>query len=725
MKSFPVFVFVLMAVAVASAGLHPCGYVEEDLSAVAPGHEVFSIAPAGGAPVFRDVEYVDLTDELPPVGNQGNIGSCVSWGVAYYHRTQLEYRERHWDLTDPNHQFSASFCYNQVNGGVDGGSGFGNNMPLIVESGCATMADCPYGNSYITWPSESAYSRALPYRVQDWHHFETIDTVGVNMARQLLVNGITVPIGINVWGNFDNIGQHNYMYCASERSGSNRGGHVVTLVGYDDTLTTADGHGAFRVVNSWGRSWGQAGFFWMTYEAVMDSFLSHRNCAYMVDTVGYEPTLLARVKIEHPTRERVSIDFMVGSRINPLWYKSFRTWRRPRADHPFPDNKLVFDLTEAADYIENQTTDSVYFVTIDGLRDGRTGSVTNMSAQYLPWGNIFESGDTPVAIPDNGNTVFAGTRLEQYDTDAAAARIYLPTGIVTPDSQYVPEAKVWNFGTSPASFPVVVRIGGYADTVWVSGLPPSDSAHLSFRPWTAPHRGGFGVKCSTALPGDEYSGNDFVTDSVHSRLNDIEIMEIVCPADTVDSGVVVRPQVRVRNNGTQAETFDAFFRIPDEGYLRRASRALAPDTEVVMAFASWVPELRGWHGLSCSLSLAGDMEPGNDVMSGAVYVGPGIGVAEGQEKPVAFGFDRASPSHFSDHAMLSYSLPVAAKVRLDIVDVAGAKVRTLVRTRAMAGRHDVLWDGKNESGRSVPAGLYFCRLVAGSNIATMPLLKIR
>ena len=85
------------AFSVAAAELHPCGYVEEDLHKTAAEHQVFSIPVVPGVPVCSDVSYVDLSDELPPVGNQGGIGSCTSWSVAYYHRTQLEYRERQCD----------------------------------------------------------------------------------------------------------------------------------------------------------------------------------------------------------------------------------------------------------------------------------------------------------------------------------------------------------------------------------------------------------------------------------------------------------------------------------------------------------------------------------------------------------------------------------------------------------------------------------------------------
>ncbi len=51
-------------------------------------------------------------------------------------------------------------------------------------------------------------------------------------------------------------------------------------------------------------------------------------------------------------------------------------------------------------------------------------------------------------------------------------------------------------------------------------------------------------------------------------------------------------------------------------------------------------------------------------------------------------------------------------VRIEILDVAGRRVRTLVDAPFDAGRHDVVWDGTSDSGRSVAAGLYFYRMTA-------------
>jgi hypothetical protein len=699
--------------------------VPEDLDKTAPEHQAKSVPVALGSKSFRDLPTVDLTNEMPPVGDQGGQGSCATWSIVYYHRTQLEYHERHWDLSDPHHQFSPAFVYNQVNGGGDNGSGFNNNMRLICESGVASLADCPYhDNDPLSWPSESAYSKAIPYRTKDWAWFRTEDTTGVNMIKQLLANGSTSSLSIGVWGNFDNIAAHNYMYCSADREGSNRGGHLITFVGYNDTLTTVDGTGAFRMVNSWGPGWGQAGYFWMSYEAVMDSFLCPgREAAYLTDTVGYVPKMVARVRIDHPTRDRVGLQFTVGKRWSALWLKDFRSWRDAKQDQPFPANNMVFDLTDGASYIENHQTDSVYFIATDARRDNKTGTLLSSSVQYLDWGTLFYAESCPRAIPD-GDVAPVGHRLYQLDHNVAATLIIGPRGIVEPDSSYVPTAEVRNFGTSAASFPVLMTIGaGYADTLQVNGLPPASAETLEFSPWVVPARCTAVIRCSTALSDDEYRGDDVATSLVWARYHDAGLVEILVPADTVDSGRIIYPSVKIRNNGTQAEYVTATFRIPDEGYLRQSRVTVPSNGEMSVTFATWVPKQLGSHVVRCSLTLAGDADPVNDTMGGTTFVVP-VGIAEGKQTPSAFRLDVPRPSVFARSVAIAYALPKATNISLCVYDAAGKLVKQLRNGTAAAGDHRLTWDARDNQGQSVPSGAYFCRLEAGDHLATAVLLKL-
>lgn len=75
--------------------------------------------------------------------------------------------------------------------------------------------------------------------------------------------------------------------------------------------------------------------------------------------------------------------------------------------------------------------------------------------------------------------------------------------------------------------------------------------------------------------------------------------------------------------------------------------------------------------------------------------------------------DPVTPNPARDGASLRFRLPGAGDVRLSIVDLAGRRVRGLASGRAAAGVHTVLWDGRDDAGRRLPAGAYWARLSAG------------
>lgn len=73
------------------------------------------------------------------------------------------------------------------------------------------------------------------------------------------------------------------------------------------------------------------------------------------------------------------------------------------------------------------------------------------------------------------------------------------------------------------------------------------------------------------------------------------------------------------------------------------------------------------------------------------------------------------PNPFRPGDRIEFSLAKARDVELCIFDITGRRVVQLRRGTESAGRHAVTWDGRDESGRRAPAGVYFCRLVAQSS----------
>jgi hypothetical protein len=596
--------------------LHPCGLIREDPRTV-PGMIQDTITPE--PPRALSVS-VDLSNQMPPVGNQGNQGSCTAWAVGYYQKTHYEWREHNWNDSTTNHQFSPAFIYNQINGGADSGSSTSDAFALITDQGCATLADCPYNqNDCTTWPSESAYARAIPFRGGSPHWFWMQDTNGINKAKQRLDSGYTTVIGIEVYSNFDYIHNYGYKYCVADTYGGDRGSHAITIVGYNDTMTTNDGTGAFKIINSWGTSWGLSGYCWMSYVAARNAALSHQVGYYLDDLIGYSPTMLGRVKITHSARDKIGIRLGVGRPSSPNWQKNFRTWRHPRIDRSFPGNNIVFDMTEGEPYITNNTTDTVFVRAIDDVSDSKTGTINYFAATHLAWNATGVSSDTPVNIPDYNVGVYARARI--LHADVGVTQITAPTGTVDSGATIAPKARVKNYGSSNASFPVTFKIGSfYNNTQNVSNLAPGDSVLVSFTNWTAVQRGTHATRCSTALSGDQVHSNDTLSGSVTVRVTDVGVRTIVAPTGTIDSGMTITPQARVKNNGTAAATFPVTFRVGSFYSNTQTVTSLAAGDSVLVSFANWTATQRGTHATRCSTALSGDQVHSNDTLSGTVTV---------------------------------------------------------------------------------------------------------
>lgn len=83
------------------------------------------------------------------------------------------------------------------------------------------------------------------------------------------------------------------------------------------------------------------------------------------------------------------------------------------------------------------------------------------------------------------------------------------------------------------------------------------------------------------------------------------------------------------------------------------------------------------------------------------------------------------PNPFNPETVIGYRLREPAEVVLEIYDALGRRVRQLVSTEQPAGRHEVIWDARDDRGRAVASGVYFCRMQAGEYVATRTLSLVR
>ncbi|HOX25724.1 MAG TPA: C1 family peptidase [Candidatus Krumholzibacteria bacterium] len=92
---------------------------------------------------------------------------------------------------------------------------------------------------------------------------------------------------------------------------------------------------------------------------------------------------------------------------------------------------------------------------------------------------------------------------------------------------------------------------------------------------------------------------------------------------------------------------------------------------------------------------------------------PGSPPAPGAPHAARFELAAPWPNPFNPSTNVAFTLGAAARVRLRIHDLQGRALRTLVDAALDAGRHQEVWDGRDDAGRSLPAGVYVCRLDDG------------
>lgn len=94
--------------------------------------------------------------------------------------------------------------------------------------------------------------------------------------------------------------------------------------------------------------------------------------------------------------------------------------------------------------------------------------------------------------------------------------------------------------------------------------------------------------------------------------------------------------------------------------------------------------------------------------------------------PAAFALGRNTPNPFNPATEINFAVPNdAGTVRLEVFDVRGTKVRTLVDQALPAGRHTSVWNGRTDEGRQVASGVYFYRLTGRGFAETRKMVAVQ
>ncbi len=224
-----------------------------------------------------------LESKFPPIGDQGQYGTCVVWSVGYNMKTALNAIEKGWsptDLANKANQTSPKDLWLSIPEGSRGANCNGTNfepaMDALIAGGAASLSDVPYTNlgSCTGTKVGNSGNKLTNYR----KIASETEGLTVNNFKNYLASGRPISIGAKLgdrfmsWNSSAVINSETY-----NNPGMQHAYHAMVLVGYDDSKH------AFRVRNSWGPSWGDGGSIWVDYDFFCNSFCF---AAFVAQNVG-------------------------------------------------------------------------------------------------------------------------------------------------------------------------------------------------------------------------------------------------------------------------------------------------------------------------------------------------------------------------------------------------------------------------------------------------------
>jgi hypothetical protein len=196
---------------------------------------------------------------MPPVINQGSEGSCLPMTVGYYSLSaEIYYKTGASSYSYSTNIFSPEYLYNNLTlqqAGCSGGTAMIENYNYLINNGIVLYSEAPY-----MWDNgcNDIVSDAPKQKISS---YQTILPSDISAMKQAIYD--KHPLGFvftadKTWYYGD--GSANFVWKGPYVSTEIYGGHGCTVVGWDDAKQ------AWLTINSFGTTWGDAGYRWISYD---------------------------------------------------------------------------------------------------------------------------------------------------------------------------------------------------------------------------------------------------------------------------------------------------------------------------------------------------------------------------------------------------------------------------------------------------------------------------
>jgi hypothetical protein len=217
-------------------------------------------------------EKVDLSNRMPAVGDQGQLGSCGAWAVAYAARSYYTETQESRDIRKPSNLPSPNYVYHLSRPGNCADGTNVDRVVAVLKQGSLSLADFPYTDACVSPAPAILVARAHDFRVRG---YSQVNIGRPDDIRGQLAQGNPVIIRFFVSTAFEKLRDATtFTELAPPPGDKLTGWHFITLVAYDERRQ------AFRLINSWSPRWGDHGYAWLSYDLLKTTRIS---AAYALD----------------------------------------------------------------------------------------------------------------------------------------------------------------------------------------------------------------------------------------------------------------------------------------------------------------------------------------------------------------------------------------------------------------------------------------------------------